>query len=93
MRLTIEARDSGVPSLASTTVVMVNIIDYNDNDPKVSLYTSRNILSKIVFFEPYFLQIFSTNILSKGCILSSKNTYRQLPIISVPIIGASDYRR
>ena len=40
MNLTIEARDNGSPSLASRALVVVDILDYNDNDPVVS-YVKR----------------------------------------------------
>ena len=39
VELTVEATDGGSPSLSSRCTVVVDIIDYNDNDPRVSKFS------------------------------------------------------
>ena len=39
IKLTVQAQDGGNPSLSSRCSVIVDIIDYNDNDPRVSFVT------------------------------------------------------
>ena len=40
VKLTVQAQDGGNPSLTSRCSVIVDIIDYNDNDPRVSFFLS-----------------------------------------------------
>ena len=40
VKLTVEAQDGGNPTLRSRCTVIVDIIDYNDNDPRVSFDSS-----------------------------------------------------
>ena len=44
MELTVEARDGGSPQLATTCIVVVDILDYNDNDPRVSIIPRTQIV-------------------------------------------------
>ena len=39
IKLTVQAQDGGNPSLSSRCSVIVDIIDYNDNDPRVCFVT------------------------------------------------------
>ena len=44
VELTVEARDGGSPQLATTCIVVVDILDYNDNDPRVSIIPRTQIV-------------------------------------------------